>query len=72
MNKKARNQLAKALGLIGLVLLVTAFILMAMGRLSYGWFWAIVVFAAFLGFMVIPRIRGESSSFLNWLHMKKD
>lgn len=68
MNK---DVVAKALGVIGIVLVVASLILMAMGRIGYMLFWGMIVVGAFLGFVVIPKLRGESSAFLDWLEMKK-
>ena len=67
MNK---DTTAKLLGAIGVIVLMLAFIGMAFTKISFGWFWAAVVFAAFLGFIVIPRIKGESNAFLDWLQPK--
>ena len=71
MNKKDRFMLAKVLGALGMILVLGSFLGMVLGRLSYGWFWTNIVIGAFIGFVVCPRLRGESSSFLEWLSPKR-
>lgn len=66
-----RDSLAKALGFFGIGLVIVSLVLMAMGRIGYMLFWAMIVVGAFLGFVIIPKLRGESSAFLDWLEMKK-
>jgi len=73
MKKKANNSraaLSKAFGWAGMVLVLGSFLGMVFGQISYGWFWGAIVVSAFIAFVVCPRLRGESSSFLEWLQPK--
>jgi hypothetical protein len=49
--------LLKALSLLVIVVLVGSLVLSAMGRIPWSWFWIVAVVAAFVAYVLMPRLK---------------
>ncbi len=71
MIQATRNKVAKVLGILGIVIILSTMLAFLTGMASYLVFWAGIVISGVLGFIVCPQLRNESSPLLNWLNKNK-
>jgi len=54
-----KSKILKVFGVLFIIIVIASLVLVAAGKMSWPFFWIIIIISAFVAYFVIPWIRGQ-------------